>query len=306
MRIAFVGASGYGNVGDDTYPLVFREHLPGHELFFFNSDLPREMPEGIRLLVLGGGGIIYNSQMDPPEAESPHFVAMKHYLEWARRSGVPWGFLSCGVQFAIAAGQSPKNTAALKPWEPWLRDAAFVTVRSPVCKRVIDALGSRADTRFFPDSAYLFGRQKQAGVARGRTRQFTVVPAGVINVHDPFVQHFLAPFERASGWTLVWLNMGAMVDAGSVFDDARHRYPGSVVIERPTPDEAYAQIAASSFVLSGRYHGMVFARSCGVPFFVPQDAPSKIRHEDYTTDPAQAIGHIDTIREHVARLTAGA
>ena len=30
MKIAFVGASGYGNVGDDTYPLVFREHLPDH------------------------------------------------------------------------------------------------------------------------------------------------------------------------------------------------------------------------------------------------------------------------------------
>lgn len=305
MKIAFVGASGYGNVGDDTYPLVFREHLPEHELLFFNSDLPPEMPAGIELLVFGGGGVIHNDGAKSPGAESPHFVAMKHYLEWARTAGVPFGLLSCGIQFSAAAEQASFDTSELKPWAPYLRDAAFITVRSAFCKSVADQLGSRTDSRFYPDAAYLFaGRMKNPPHDAQALRQFTVVPAGSVYVQHAFIQHIIAPYDRAPGWKMVWLNMGAMVDARDNFIHARRLYPECTIIERPTPREALEQIAASSFVLTGRYHGMVFARSCRVPFYVHTVAPSKIKHEDYTVDPALAIGHIDTIREFISRLTA--
>jgi hypothetical protein len=74
MKIAFVGASGYGNVGDDTYPLVFAQQLPEHELVIYNSDLPTALPDDLALLVLGGGGILYNNPKDgPADAESSHF-----------------------------------------------------------------------------------------------------------------------------------------------------------------------------------------------------------------------------------------
>lgn len=307
MKIAFVGASGYGNVGDDTYPFVFRECLTGHELLFFNSDLPPEMPAGIGLLVFGGGGVIHNAGAAERGAESPHFVAMKHYLDWARAAGVPWGFMSCGVQFSDAAERDDFDIAELTPWIPYLREARFITVRSAFCKSVIDRLASRSDTRFFPDAAYLFARGDRTNqtTSEDGLRQFTIVPAGAVDVRHAFIQHMIRPYDRASGWRMVWLNMGAMVDANGNFENARRLYPESRIIEQPTPQQALAQIAASSFVLTGRYHGMVFARSCGVPFYVHTMAPSKIQHEDFTVDPAGAIGHFEVIRDFVARLTAG-
>ena len=308
MKIAFVGASGYGNVGDDTYPIVFRSHLAGHELLFFNSDLPPEMPAGIGLLVFGGGGIIHNAGAPERGAESPHFIAMKFYLEWARAAGVPWGFSSCGVQFSDEAERADFDIAELGPWVPYLREARFITVRSTFCKSVIDRLASRTDTRFFPDAAYLFTHESVASLKSRKDdrRQFTIIPAGAVDVRHAFIQHMIRPYDRAPGWRMVWLNMGAMVDANGNFENARRLYPDSTIIEQPTPQEALAQIAASSFVVTGRYHGMVFARTCGVPFYVHTVAPSKIQHEDFAVDPAGAIGHIKVLREFVTQLTAGA
>lgn len=306
MKIAFVGASGYGNVGDDTYPLVFREHLPDHELIFFNSDLPEKIPEGIGLLIIGGGGVVHNAGLESGQVESPHFIAMRHYLAWARENRVPWGFLSCGIQFSAEADGGSFDTAELQVWAPWLRDAAFITMRSPFCARIASLLGARDDARFFPDAAYLLARGVTRAEAVPGTRQFTIVPAGSVHVRHAFIQHMIAPYDRAPGWRMVWLNMGAPVDAGDHFTAALSRYPGSTIVERPSPREALSCIAASDFVLTGRYHGMVFARACSVPFYVHTVAPSKIKHEDYTVDPALAIGHIDTVRECISRLTKAA
>src|SRR5882757_7801435 len=141
MKIAFVGASGYGNVGDNSYPLVFQQHLPGHELIFYNSDLPAELPSDVKLIVLGGGGIIYNSRMEPETEESEHFRYMKFYMDWAITHGIPFGILSCGFQFA--SGQGPSNLAALTSWVPYLKQALFVTLRSPTCVRIAEELTGR-------------------------------------------------------------------------------------------------------------------------------------------------------------------
>ena len=102
MKIAWVGASGYGNVGDDTYPLVFAQQWPEHEWVIYNSDLPAALPEDLTLLVLGGGGILYNNPKEgQADAESPHFRAMKFYMDAAIARGIPWGILSCGFQFQV-------------------------------------------------------------------------------------------------------------------------------------------------------------------------------------------------------------
>ncbi|WP_075089868.1 hypothetical protein [Verrucomicrobium spinosum] len=119
MKIAFVGASGYGNVGDDTYPLVFQEQFRGAELLFFNSDLPAEMPSDLDLVVLGGGGIIYNSATHD-ESPSPHFRCMQFYMDHAIASGTPWGFLSCG------SSSAPAGTSTSAPTSP---------PGSPICSR---------------------------------------------------------------------------------------------------------------------------------------------------------------------------
>jgi hypothetical protein len=272
MKIAFVGASGYGNVGDDTYPLVFAQQLPGHELVIYNSDLPAALPEDLTLLVLGGGGILYNNPKDgQADAESPHFRAMKFYMDAAIARGIPWGILSCGFQFQF--NREAEYTAALKPWVPYLKLAAFITLRSPNCVRIAQELSGRNDVRFFPDAAYLY--QPRVELTEEVPRIVTLVPAGLVNARNVLINHYIRQFAA--------------------------QFPQSQIIARPGPQAAFAAIARSRFVITGRYHGMIFARVSRVPFITPVDSPYKIRMEDLNADISAATGHFEVLQRFLPR-----
>jgi hypothetical protein len=297
MKIAFVGASGYGNVGDNTYPLVFKQQLPEHELIIYNSDLPSELPSDVKLVVLGGGGILYNSRMEREADESPHFRCMKFYMDWAIAHHLPFGILTCGFQFA--PGQSPSNSAALTPWVPYLKQALFLTLRSPTCVQVAADLTGRSDCHFFPDAAYLLRPTNPP--APSHRRSLVIVPTGQVHPGDSLVQHFTRLFHR-DHFDHFWMSMGAMVDDAVILKDTRRIYPKATIIESPTPSEALEKIASAHFVITGRFHGLIFARGAGVPFYVPQDSPYKIKSEDFSADPARAAGHFEVLRTALASL----
>lgn len=289
MKIAFVGASGYGNVGDDTYPLVFARQLPEHELVIYNSDLPVALPDDLAVLVLGGGGILYNNPKDgAADAESPHFRAMKFYMDAAIQRGIPWGILSCGFQFQI--NREAEYATALGPWVPYLKRAAFITLRSPNCVRIAREISGRDDARFFPDAAYLYQPTVEA-----EQQAVTLVPAGLVNARNTLIHHYMRQFA-ASGTPTRWLGMGAPVDDDKLLAEAAERYPQSQIIARPGPQVAFETIARSRFVITGRYHGMIFARVSRVPFITPVDSPYKIRMEDLDADIRAAAGHFKVLR----------
>jgi hypothetical protein len=294
VKLAFIGASGYGNIGDDTYPLVLREHLPGHELIFHNSDLPAELPGDLDAVVLGGGGLIYNST-DPPGGESHHFACMRFYMDWAKKHGVPWGLLSCGVQIRI--GLEDICMESLAPWTPWLQEARFITLRSPACVDVVQKLSGRNDVKYFPDLAYLY-RPPPATIRKRRTAM-VFIPAGLVNPRNKFCNHLVRLFASAKA-PMVWMGMGARVDDDPLLAEARRVFPDAEIMASPSPETAYRTIAAARFVLTGRYHGMVFARTNRVPFYVPQDAPWKIRHETFETPMDEAAGHLRALHEALA------
>lgn len=298
MKIAFVGASGYGNVGDNAYPFVFSRFLPEHELLFFNSDLPKEMPADIDLLVFGGGGILYNNPAgEDLSALSPHFCQMRYYLQWAVEAGVPFGISSCGFQFRVET--EDRYQEVLKPWIPYFEQARFITLRSPNCVRIMRELAPRSEARFYPDAAYLMPQLVE--VEPGHDNMMTVAVAGKMFPGDPLCKRFMQ-FLGSMKYETVWMSMGAPVDDAANVAFAHRRFPETRVIEAPTPPEAFRQIARSRLVLTGRYHGMVFARASGVPFYFPEDVPYKLRHEDFQTDPLESIGHITVIREAIAKL----
>lgn len=300
MKIAFVGASGYGNVGDNTYPLVFQEQIREAELLFFNSDLPVEMPSDLDIIVLGGGGIIYNSAITESSHEpSPHFRCMQFYMDHAIAKGIPWGFLSCGLQFYPYRDDHFRDDLA--PWVPYLQQAGFITVRSPECvQRITEITGRQDGVTFFPDAAYLFRPPASVSRPAGDRPMLTLVPTGGITPHNQHTQHMVR-LARSMNYEIVWMNMGAPVDDARHLDDALLLEPTVRLMWNPDPATAYAQIGASRLVFSGRYHGMIFARAQGVPFYVPEDAPYKIRKEDLQADPADARGHVETLQAAMAR-----
>lgn len=294
MKIAFVGASGYGNAGDDTYPLVFAQQLPGHELVFYNSDLPPCLPDDLNMIVIGGGGVLHNAGADPEEGESPHFKCMRFYMQAAIERGIPWGFLSCGFQFEVQ--RDAAYARSLKPWVPYLQNASFITLRSRECVRIACEISGRTDAAFFPDAAYLYhpASLEQVPPAGG----ITIVPAGLVNPRNTLINHYLRQFA-ASGAPVSWLRMGALVDDGWMLEEAAQRFPEAKIISKPEPETAFRCIASSRFVITGRYHGMIFARTSRVPFITPTDVPYKLRHEDYETPAASAIGHFELLRRFI-------
>lgn len=295
MKIAFVGASGYGNVGDDTYPLVFAERLAGHELVIYNSDLPKSLPDDLDLLVLGGGGIVYNNPKEgTDETESPHFRCMKFYMDAAIQRGLPWGILSCGFQFQVS--READYGSVLKPWIPYLKQAAFITLRSPNCARIAGEITGRSDVHFFPDAAYLYRQEPDS--EDQVTHGVTIIPAGHVSPTNALIQHYIRQFE-ASETPVTWLGMGAPVDDGRHFPHVERRFPQHPIIASPGPRLARQTIARSRFVISGRYHGMVFARSCRVPFITAVEAPYKIRMEKLDADIRLAEGHFEVLSRFV-------
>lgn len=294
MKIAFVGASGYGNMGDDTYPLVFAQQLPEHELVFYNSDLPPSLADNLDMIVIGGGGVLHNAGAEPEEGESPHFRCMRFYIDAATERGIPWGILSCGFQFEVH--RDAAYARALKPWVPYLRQASFITLRSRECVRIACEISGRSDVQFFPDAAYLFhpaGEGTQCG-----PDGVTVVPAGLVNPRNVLTSHHLRQFA-ASGMRVTWLSMGAEIDDGRMLEEAVERFPESRIIDCKDPETAFRCIAASRLVITGRYHGMVFSRISRVPFITPMDVPHKLRHEDYSAPITSAAGHFEVLRRFI-------
>lgn len=294
MKIAFVGAAGYGNLGDDTYPLVFAQQLPGHELVFYNSDLPPSLPADLGMIVIGGGGVLHNVGAGTEDGDSPHFRCMRFYMQAAIERGIPWGILSCGFQFAVHRDAS--YACALKPWVPYLQQASFITLRSRECVRIAAEITGRTDALFFPDAAYLY---RPAGWELPHAVEgVTIVPAGLVNPRNTLINHYMRQFA-ASGVQVSWLRMGALVDDGWMLEEAALRFPGSKIIHPADPAQAFQCIHSSRFVITGRYHGMIFARTNGVPFITPTEVPYKLRHEDYAEPAAAAAGHFEVLRRFI-------
>ncbi len=297
MKVAVVGASGYGNIGDDIYPLVLRAEFPECEFLIYNSDLPESLPADIGLLVLCGGGILHNGNAEPEHSTGRHCRLMQFYMDWAMEKGIPWGILSCGLQFT--SHREAFYRQALTPWVPYFHKASFFTVRSPACQSIIRELTGREDVKYFPDLAYLYEPEPAGAIEKQDV--ITLVPAGFVNPRNALTNHMLV-LLRSIGYRVAWLSMGAAVDDDPLMAYARTLFPDAEIIEGCTPATAFRQIGQSRFVFSGRYHGMVLARRFRIPFYVPQDSPYKIKKEDYGSNPADAWGHIETLRDVIERV----
>lgn len=296
MKIAFAGASGYGNIGDDTYPLVYSSLLPEHELSFYNSDLPKSIDSSVGLLVMGGGGILHNAGNRDKNGKPHHVKCMQFYMDWAIANRVIWGFHSCGFQFL--GDEETRFQEAFSHWKPYFERADFLIMRSPRCAQMCAELSGRKDVQFIPDLAYLFSPQV---ISHQGLKTLVIVPAGCVNPRDDFTRHLIRLFA-ASHHRVIWLSMGAHRDDDSVMLEARQSFPEAEFVVPNSPTEAYECIATASFVYSGRYHGMIYARTAGVPFLVPQVAPYKIVQESFETPLARAFEHQAVLAEYAKNI----
>ncbi len=304
MNLAFIGASGYGNVGDDTYPLIFRQYLSEeHMLTFYNSDAAasrQQLPE-YDYVIFGGGGIIYNSEVGKGYQKgydvSAHFEYMKYYLDFARNAGLPYCFCSADIQVRRNMDDSGWDFRPLAPWLKYLRDADFVSVRSQYSKEVLTEM-CRREIDYYPDLAYLFDTDDDS--ARGNYLLF--IPGSTIKAGNDYARKILEE-HTGRGVEIKAANFGADGDNRKDLDDFRKLFPNAEVFYGVTPEAAFNLVKRSIGVITGRYHGLVFARATNTPFYAETEkCKYKIAAEDLRAEPSQAIGHIRLLRSrlHVA------
>lgn len=258
MKVAFVGASGYGNVGDDTYPILWKRFLPNVEVCIYNSDRPQDgLDSDTDLVVFGGGGLMWYHEGDA------HFEYMSYYSEEAKRLGIPCGFVSCDFQFIRCKSNRAEfeTEGTMEKWLPLLRDAKFIVLRSRHSVALLKAEGISAE--YAPDLAYLL----RPGDTLKSRNTITVIAAGGVAAKSPNVfQDIKQAQEKWPNARLIFLNMGGPGD--DKYTSRMHsEFPGSTALfsDQVDPVKALDLIGRSHIVFSGRYHGMVFARNCGTP-----------------------------------------
>ncbi len=307
MRILFVGASGYGNVGDDAYVSVFAQELGAeHELLFESPAPDARAMEWAQLVVVGGGGLIYcnDTSLEFLLSISQHHEYMFEYLDHARERRKPVAFVSCGVQLNLdpdwAAAQAALRfgTALLGAWEPYLDYASLVTVRSRSCEAVVRAVAPRANVHFAPDLAYLMRPPSYASAAPG---YLLVVPRDLdLKEVDPYVEPHLA-----EGGSPVYFAAFSRNDA-DVVDALGDRYFGgrSTTRQHLSPKGAMALLSGASKVVTWRYHGAIMARAAGVRDVVVPDQRYKSLVEEPPQDLGDARRHLELLRELIATESA--
>lgn len=281
MRVALIGASGYGNIGDDTYPLVWSRYFPTVDWRIYNSDLPSELPK-VDLVLFGGGGLIYNNR-------TAHFDYMRRYIDWALASRTPYGFLSCGIQAAKDKSGNWMLIETLTDWIPLLRNAIFIGLRDPMSR---DALWQRGihHAYYAPDLCYLF-----PGNHPTENRYVTVCPAASVNAKsEAIIERIELALKDYPSARLISINMGAVDsdDATEAFTDRFDRCKVFCANDL-TPGRALSLIASSATIITGRFHGLVFARALRRPaWYWKGKCQWKLEHECLDVDPKLALRHL--------------
>lgn len=155
-NILFAGASGYGNIGDDAYRLLFSQYLKDYFNCIFDSPYPNQhLMDLSEIIVIGGGGVIYDNN-------TGHFDYMSKYMEHSVKKKKPLIFSSCGVQLVGFKAGMDKNQilnlakTQLKKWIPYLNRAELITVRSEMDREIINVISSNKNVFYYPDFVYSF------------------------------------------------------------------------------------------------------------------------------------------------------
>jgi len=315
IKIAYVGACGYGNIGDDIYPRIWKYEFPYINWTFYNSDLPDSLPDDTDLVLFGGGGIIYFN-------DTAHFEYMSWYIKEAKRLDIPFAFISADFQFKRK--KEDKNEfdteETLDKWCPILKAAEVVHLRS---LNSVKLLAEReVKSTYTPDLAYLWRPLSpylkvddsfSPQLPNSSRKDITIIATTDFfrPTNQLFMNKLRAKIKQLGNVSrLNLINMGAsgLEDERSIKLKEALEKDGTTNLnlclsDDLTPDSALQIINNSAFVFSGRYHGMILSRNCGVPYFVREDEPQyKIHSEEAMPLTRDPFNNILVLRELISQL----
>ena len=290
-KILFVGATGYGNVGDEAYKIILGDHLKEAHYVHFDSPYPDiKLIKEFDFVIIGGGGLIYSDN-------TAHFDYMKMYMDEAIRQNKPYAFLSCGVQIHNYKHSDSEidviNQAAnqIKNWKPYLDKALFITVRSELDRKIIESITDNKNTFDFPDLVYLLKPSTYHLIEEG---SIVFIPTNDSVKSEQFRFHLdRLKFDSRRKYFISF----------SPEDNKIVEQYGLKLINKGnfsyrlnlTPNEALSIVYDSDEIISGRFHGLLFAHMAMIEEVKVHNIDNRYKsmNSTYKTNiPEHSCGHL--------------
>ena len=243
MRGFVFGWYGHGNLGDEAFKPAIQSLLPGVDLTF-GDHLPYDI-NTYDFLWIGGGSFL----------ESP--------ISGASHVNIPIGFVGVGLSNALH-----KSNRLL------LKKADLVLVRDSLSKDVWTKATVVPDLVFLTDTLFTHCPQKKITILMNDfitpTESF---PDWKFIAYYWFVSEFGGVCNDliAAGYSLQFLPMGVGgVDdrrcAAAIVGRIRNKSNVNWMLEPVTSEGLLKEISESEFVITMRFHGMVYSTLVGTPF----------------------------------------
>ena len=300
MDILVAGAFGYGNIGDDTYPLVYQKRFgKNHNIIVVNSDI-KEIPKSFDILVMGGGGLLFDDG-------GGHVEYMARYMKEAIKRKVPYGFISVGLQ--CTKGKEGWNFGQVDKWIPWVKKADFASFRDKTSYEYFSDKTERTDFTWAPDLGYAFklGPQKLLGHFTKDLKYLLVVPCFNIKQWSDESKEVAKEWQKENPTSPVFvMNMGGPTSNFRVDEAIKHLWFGKNAVpiysSDITPHLALELISKADHLITGRYHGMVFARMHCVPYtLIDSTNTFKIANEDLSVGNAKSEHHLAVLKRELEK-----
>ena len=290
-KVLSISCYGYGNIGDNMYSGVFKRYLErdcnvfkirDNRMFVdseYNlSSSPPSNDWKYDALLIGGGGLLNKEKLNNSNT-------MRHYISKAMKNNKPIFIISCGIQTDDNFGSD---------WKELWNYASLITVRSPEDKRIILKNTPKANVKYQRDLGYIAPHCGVYERIENEKTKLTMAISGPVNPSSSEVKKII---EETKPQEIVVMNTGARFDKDMKEWIDSANFPGikttklygeGIANEFNFKDnergdlnvQSTIQVINDSFlVLSGRYHGMVFARSLGIPCNTMGMGTNKIKWE---------------------------
>ncbi len=331
-KILIISCYGYGNLGDNMYSEVFDYFLGDCEIVKlsdysmfvdskknFKKKAPVLLTDNYEfdMLIIGGGGIILPGKLDKSHN-------LPYYINIAKMKNIPLCIISCGIQGYIE-NDKWKDISCLDSWRDTLNYASLITVRSKKDLEIIRNLTYNKNIFYFRDLGYIYPHisgvidRKDPKEKKKKSGIVTLIVAGPIYPSNKDVINILYD-KKYKFHTVNIVNMGSRNSDDNAKKISEINLEGMNVIKfygcgiaeefnfenksNPSDIDLHMLIKIiqnSDLVLTGRYHGMIFARSLGVDYDTLGMGTNKILWEEDVNSVSTAVtnsyNHIKKIRD---------
>lgn len=254
MRIGLVGYFGWGNYGDELFYEIFHQTFSGHELIIFHDPINgRFLPDANQLIdsvdaiIIGGGDLLM-----------PWY---KSWLYWDER------YLSKPV-FVFGVGVPTWDKSDSEVLNHYSTFLSHPNVKMISCRDEESVLWLKTHIRpdkeilFFPDMvlALRFPQQHKQSRDLGL----------VLRKQSQYVEKELqqvVKYASELGFSIKLIMLGTGKTLNDDYELFNHiRLPNYQIVVRDSIPKLTDEIASCSYLLSMKFHGIVAAYKCGVPF----------------------------------------